>query len=364
MKNKNALALGLMSGTSADGLTVCLFDVSSKKVINFKNYRYSKNLQTKILNAVHYTTPQISYLNFELGKLYAQKTKQFLKEFKIKAKDICVIGSHGQTVFHNPCAKVPNTLQIGEGTFLAQELNIPVVNNFRPADMAAGGSGAPLIPAFDSFLFGSKYPVMLLNIGGISNISLTGKNIKTFGFDIGPGNVMIDTAISLLSAGRKSYDKNGALAAKYKPDIKKAELLVTLFVKNKPPVSLERSAYAEAFLDKYFPTLAQQDIATITYLTALIIALSVKKFILSKYKAKTLAVSGGGVFNKTLLKYIGENLKDIKVISLAQAGIDPMAKEAAAFAYFAYCTINKKPCSCPQATGAKRKVILGNIILP
>ena len=364
MRNKNSLALGLMSGTSADGLTVCLFDVPQKKALRFKNYLYPKALQYKILNAVNFTTPQLSYLNFELGRLYAQKTKQFLKEFKINAKDICVIGSHGQTVFHNPCAKIPNTLQIGEGAFLAQELKIPVVNNFRPADMAAGGSGAPLIPAFDSFLFGSKYPVMLLNIGGISNVSLTGKNIKTFGFDIGPGNVMIDTAVSLLTAGRKMYDKNGAIAAKHLPDVQKAQELAKLFVASKPPKSLERSTYAEAFVNKYFPSLKESDIATITYLTALIIALSLKKFILSKYKAKSLVISGGGVFNKTLLKNISDILKDIKVISLADTGLHPMAKEAAAFAYFAWCTINKKPCSCPAATGAKRKVILGNIILP
>lgn len=364
MTKKTNLALGLMSGTSADGLTVCLFDVTQKKVVCFKNYPYSKPLQNKILNAVNYTTPKLSELNFELGRMYAAKVKQFLKEFKINAKNIAVIGSHGQTVFHNPSAKIPNTLQIGEGSFLAQEIKVPVVCNFRPADMAAGGSGAPLIPAFDSFLFGQKNPAMLLNIGGISNVALTGKNIKTFGYDIGPGNVMIDAAITLLTNGKKTFDKDGSLSAKYQPDTQKAAELLKLFSTRNTPISLERSVFAEGFISKHFPQIKQEDIATITYLTALIIAFSLKKFILSKYKAKSLIVSGGGVYNKTLMLHLTELLKEVKVTSLSDTGLHPMAKEAAAFAYFAWCTINKIPCSCPQATGAKRKVILGNIILP
>jgi len=364
MTNKNVLALGLMSGTSADGLTVCLFDVSAKKVINFKNYPYPKSLQNKILSAVTMKTPQLSELNFELGRIYAQKTKLFFKEFKINPRNICVIGSHGQTVFHNPEAKIPNTLQIGESAFLAQQTGIRVVSNFRPADMAAGGSGAPLIPAFDNFLFAEQRPTMLLNIGGIANVALTGKNVKTFGFDIGPGNAMIDSAIFLLSKGRKNYDKDGACAAKYPPDVKKAEKLAKLFIGGKPPKSLERSTFAQGFIKKYFPQLKEQDIATITYLTALVIALSIQKFILNKYKAAKLLVSGGGVYNKTLMKYLGDMLKGVKVESFSQTGTDPMAKEAAAFAYFAWCTINKKPCSCPAATGAKYKTILGNITLP
>lgn len=362
MKNKNALALGLMSGTSADGLTLCLFDVSVKKVIHFKNYTYPKNLQTKILDAFNFKTPKLAELNFELGHIYAKLTLKFIKEFKINKKDISVIGSHGQTVFHNPCAKTPNTLQIGEAAFIAQALKLPVVSNFRARDMAAGGTGAPLIPAFDDFLFKTGGPKMLLNIGGLSNIALVGKKIKTFGFDVGPGNVMIDAAVTILTKGKKTYDKAGALAAKHAPDIKKAQSLLKLFIAKKPPVSLERSTYAEGFINQYFKDIKVEDIATITYLTALIVAKSIEKFILNKYRAESLIVSGGGVYNKTLLKNMEELLPGVKILSLNDLGIDPMAKEAACFAWLAWQTLHRKPSNCPAATGAKERVVLGAII--
>lgn len=362
-KNKRGfLALGLMSGTSADGLTVCAFDARRRKIGCFKNYPYSKKLQDKILGALNCKAPALSALNFELGLLYADTVAKFIKEFKIKKEDILVIGSHGQTVFHNPQDKFPNTLQIGEAAFLAQRFNVPVVYNFRAADIAVCGSGAPLMPAFDEFLFGSAAPQLLLNIGGISNVALTGAGLKTFGFDIGPGNVMIDAAVNLLSKGRLKFDKDGRLGAFCPPDVKKAQSLLKLFIGPRPPLSLERSSYAEPFIKTHFPAPDKKDISTITYLTALIIAKSIEKFILNKQKnrkARLLIVSGGGVYNKTLIKFLSSLLKGVKVISLEQAGIHPMAKEAAAFAYFAWRTLEGKPSSCPSATGAKRKVILG-----
>ena len=369
MPLKKNLALGLMSGTSADGLTICLFDAGAKKALHFKTYPYSKQLQNKILDAVNMQTPALSALNFELGRIYAEKAQKFLQEFKINKNDIAVIGSHGQTVWHapggaslTPEAKIPNTLQIGEAAFLAQALKIPVVHNFRPRDMAAGGSGAPLMPAFDDFLYGDCAPRMLLNIGGISNIALAGRGIKTFGFDIGPGNALIDCAVNILSRGRLNYDKGGAHGAKHAPDIKKAQSLLKFFVKNRPPKSLERSAFGKDFINKNFPALKEADIATVTYLTALIIAGSIKKFILNKYNPKILEISGGGVYNKTLLKFLAEELNGIKITRGCEP--TPMAKEAAAFAWFALQTIDGKPSNCPAATGAKEKIILGSVILP
>jgi len=356
------LALGLMSGTSADGLTICLFDAGAKKVIHFKNYPYTEKLQNKILGAAGFKTPQLAELNFELGKIYAQLMTKFFKEFKINPAKIAVIGSHGQTVWHAPLAQTPNTLQIGEAAFLAQAFNIPVVHNFRAADIAAGGSGAPLMPAFDDFLFANAKPAMLLNIGGISNVSACGRGIKTYGFDIGPGNVMIDEAVRILTKNRIAFDKAGALAAKHTPDIKKAKSLLPLFVAKKPPVSLDRNSYTKPFINKYFPAVKEQDISTITYLTALIISESLKKFILRKHKIKVLRVSGGGVFNKTLLKYLQANLPGIEIT--VSDFMDPMAKEAAAFGWFALQTLRQKSANCPAATGAKKKVILGSVILP
>lgn len=352
------LALGLMSGTSADGLTICLFDCAAKKVIRCKTYPYTQKLQNKILAAVNFTTPRLSELNFELGRLYAQKTKLFIKQFKINPADIAVIGSHGQTVWHAPGAKTPNTLQIGEAAFLARQFKIPVVHNFRPRDMAAGGSGAPFMPAFDEFLYKNGAAKMLLNIGGISNISVAGGGIKTFGFDIGPGNVLIDTAVNIYTKGRLNFDKGGAASASRAPDIKKAQKLLKLFVKQKPPVSLDRNYYAKEFFDKYFPTVNTTDISTLTYLTALIITQSIKKFILNKHRVSRLEISGGGLRNKTLVNFIAAELKDVKII---QNSIDPMAKEAAAFAWFAMQTLHGRPSTCARATGAKESVIAGSI---
>lgn len=361
MKNKHSCALGLMSGTSADGLTLCFFDISAKKVLAYKNYPYGKELQQKILNAKDLKAPQLSQLNFELGRLYAKYALKFVREFKINKKDICVIGSHGQTIFHAPQAKTPNTLQIGEAAFLAQAFkNIPVVYNFRSADIAAGGSGAPLVPVFDKFICGRK-KVMLLNIGGISNITVcAGK--KYYGFDIGPGNSLSDSAVSLLTNAKKTYDKSGALAGAYLPDTKKAEELSRLFIGKKTPVSLERSAFSQDFIKQYFKQLSAKDISTLNYLTALIITKSIKKFILNKEDIKNLYLCGGGVYNKTLVKNISLLLPQIKITDTTALGLPPLAKEAAAFAYLGWLTLNGKAGNCKQATGAKENAVLGCII--
>jgi len=361
MKNKDICALGLMSGTSADGLTLCFFDISAKKVLAYKTYPYDKKLQQKILNAKDLKAPQISELNFELARLYAQKALKFIKDFNINKKNICVIGSHGQTIFHSPKATIPNTLQIGEGCFLAHAFKgTAVVYNFRPADIAVGGSGAPLVPVFDKFICGSK-KTMLLNIGGISNITVcSGK--KYYGFDIGPGNSLSDSAVSILTNGQKTYDKNGELAAACSPDIKKAEELSKLFIGKKPPVSLDRSSFSNDFIKKFFKNISLKDISTLNYLTALIITKSIKFFILNREKLKTLHLCGGGVYNKTLVKNIAALLPQIQVLSTEALGLPPLAKEAAAFAYLAWLTLNGKTGNCRSATGAKENAVLGCII--
>ena len=200
----NKFALGLMSGTSADGLTLALLDVKAKKVICFKNYSYPKILQKEILQGPYFDTEKLAELNFKLGKIYLTLTQKFLKDFKINKRDISVIGVHGQTVYHN--SKTLCTLQIGEAAFLAKSLEIPVINNFRPSAIALGGQGAPLVPIFEDYFFAGKTPKILLNIGGISNASYVKKN-KTFGFDCGPGNVLSDFAISKLSKNKKTFEK-------------------------------------------------------------------------------------------------------------------------------------------------------------
>ena len=355
MPNKNPLALGLMSGTSADGLTIAAMDIKKQNCLMYKTYPYPKNLQKEILQAVNYTAPNLAKLDYDLGRLYLKLTKKFIKEFNLK--NIKVIGCHGQTICHSPKDKA--TMQIGQGAFLAKGLKIPVVNNFRAADIALDGSGAPLMPIFDEQFFKNYPPLILLNLGGIANFTLTGKNIKTFGFDIGPANALSDSAVSIITKGKKTFDKNGALAAKYQPDIAYAKQLVKIFTPKKIGISLDRNTFSTNFLNKYFPSLEEKDIATLNYFTALLISENLKKFVLKKHKVSTMAVCGGGIFNKTLIKNL-QNLTQLDIINTSALGIDPMAKEAFCMAYFAWQTINKKTLKLAN----NKKTILGEIILP
>ena len=359
------LALGLMSGTSADGLTVCAVQISPLKIVHFKNYPYPQKLQTRLLNAYRLKAGALSELNYELGSLYAKITARFLKEFQLSASDICVIGSHGQTVLHAPNAPTPNTLQIAEPSFLAAAFNVPVVSDFRAKDMALGGQGAPLIPFFDEYIWGQKSPKILLNIGGISNFSLVGKNRKTFGFDVGPGNTLIDLCAQQFL--HQPFDKNGTAAAKGTPD--KAlvgKLLQQPFFTQKPPKSLDKNDFGQAYLTRYFlrafKNRTHDLLASVTYFTAAAIANQITRFVPQKDQQE-IVVSGGGCRNKTLLRFLRELLPHVKITTSLDYHIDPQAKEAAAFALFAWLALHKKTNHCPSATGAHGQTILGKITL-
>lgn len=358
-------ALGLMSGTSADGLTVCAVRPAPFKILYFKNYAYPAALQQRLLNAAQLTAPALSQLNYELGALYAKTVRKFLKDFNLRAEDILVTGSHGQTVYHGPCDKTPNTLQIGDASFLACETAAPVVSDLRAKDIALGGQGAPLIPFFDEYIWGKSTPKILLNVGGISNFSVVGKNVKTFGFDVGPGNTLIDlTCQNLLG---KPFDKNGQTAAKGTPDktlVKKC--LKQKFFSQKPPKSLDKNQFGQAYLQKYFAALTAQNVpdalATLTYFTAAAVAKAVTDFVPLSAQ-KELIVSGGGCYNQTLLKFLRELLPHIKITTTLDYGIDPQAKEAAAFALFGWLALKRKINHCAAATGASKNTILGKITL-
>ena len=355
MQNNKGIALGLMSGTSADGLTIAAMDIATKKCLCYKTYPYTTNLQNKILKAPNYTAIDLAKLDYDLGRIYLKLTKRFIKEFNLK--NIKVIGCHGQTICHSPKDKA--TMQIGQGAFIAKDLKIPVVNNFRAADIALKGTGAPLMPIFDEEFFRNSKPLILLNLGGIANFSLVGKNIKTFGFDIGPANALSDSAVNILTKGKKTFDKNGYIAGKYPPDKTYAQKLAKLFIPKNHKSSLDRNVFSNDFLKKYFPNLQEKDLATLNYFTALLISETLKKFVLSKYKVNTLAVSGGGIFNKTLITNL-QNLTQLDIINTALLGLEPMAKEALCMAFFAWQAINKHPLRLTN----NKKTVLGEIILP
>ena len=358
------LALGLMSGTSADGLTVCAVSLKPFKIIHFKNYGYPAAFQQKLLLAYDLKAPQLSALHYEIGQVYAKLVKRFLKDFHLSPKQIAVIGSHGQTIYHGPKDKIPNTLQIGEPSFMAAELNCPVVSDFRAMDMALGGEGAPLMPFFDQYIWGrEKKATILLNIGGISNFSVVGKGIKTFGFDVGPGNTLIDLICQ--AQFKKPFDKNGALAAKGTPDkALVAALLRQPYFRQKPPKSLDKNTYGEEYLARYFPPRQFKNkydrIATVTYFTAAAIAHAITRFV-PKTAQHKLVISGGGCYNTTLLNYLKDLLAHLQITTSQAEGIDPQAKESAAFALFGYLALKQKTNHCAYATGARKTAILGKI---
>ncbi|MFA5161717.1 MAG: anhydro-N-acetylmuramic acid kinase [Elusimicrobiales bacterium] len=360
----NKYALGLMSGTSADGVSIAAVKTNPFAVAVAKTYPYPPKLQAEIIRAARLDVRGLSRLNFALGVIFAEKTALFLKEHGIRKSEVEVIGSHGQTVCHYPADNPPHTLQIGEPSFLA-ELGIPVVSDFRPRDMAAGGEGAPLVPFLDNYLFGSGRPKLLQNIGGIGNIAIAGRGVKTFGFDTGPGNCLMDDAARIATNGRLAYDRDGKLAAAGTADAEKAEKWLKMpFFRQKPPKSLDRAQFGPQFLSENFGALTRKNIcnvmATLNYFTAASISLAAKRFMPG---AGEMIVSGGGALNPVLMSNIGKLLSPVKVSRSSDYGLDELAKEPACFALMAHFAWNRRTNHCPAATGARHPRILGKITL-
>lgn len=361
---RGGVILGLMSGTSCDGLTICAVTPKPFEILAFKNYRYPGALQKKLLRAPELRAAALSELNFELGKLYAQKTALFLKSAGLNKTDIFCAGMHGQTIYHGPADKTPNTLQIAEPAFLAEMLGRPVVSHFRERDMALGGQGAPLMPFFDEYVFGRGKPKILLNLGGISNISVVGKGVKTFGFDCGPANTLMDLACEKYLA--VPFDKNGARAARGLADKNLvARLLRQKYFRRKPPKSLDKNDFGPQYLQTHFSTFGSRRIndllATLNYFTAASAADALTRFVPAEQR-KEIIVSGGGTFNSVLLENL-RRLTGLPVIPSERAGINPQAKEAAAFALMAWLAVRGQKNHCARATGACKNAVLGQITL-
>lgn len=345
-------ALGLMSGTSADGVSLALVD--GKRVVDYKTYPYSRSLQKRILAAPKAEATELCRLDFELGRLYASAAKRFLGSRRVD-----VVGSHGQTIVHLPDDRFPSTLQIGEASFLAEALKVPVVSDFRPRDIAAGGQGAPLIPFFDEFLFGNGPKRALQNVGGIANVAVVGKGVKTYGFDTGPGNCLLDLAVSKLTRGRMAFDRGGKLALAGWADLALVGRLSSApYFKKRPPKSLDRGTFGEAYLKNNFLNRRWrlEDLAaTLTMLTAKTIADAAPKGVAE------MIVSGGGALNNAMLRALRILLAPMRVRTIDEFGIPALAKEPAAMAVMAMRAIKRKTNHCPRATGARSARILGKI---
>ncbi|MBI4467067.1 MAG: anhydro-N-acetylmuramic acid kinase [Acidobacteria bacterium] len=381
--------LGLMSGTSADGIDVALVGVRGRgtglraHLERFCTIPYPAAVRRAVLRVANanrqsmLSIAEISQLNFLLGELYAEAVRRACRRFRVSLKRIQLIGCHGQTVYHQPVRRVfagrpvASTLQLGEAQVLAERTGRPVVANFRPRDMAAGGQGAPLVPYVDHLLY--RHPRrgrVALNIGGIANLTVIparARSHQVIAFDTGPGNMVIDAVVEAVTHGRRTFDRNGTLAARGRvlaPLLRR--LLKNPYFRGRPPKSTGREqfgrAYAHRFLSRAGGASAEDKVRTATELTVASITGAFKRFVLPRARINDVILGGGGARNAFLVRRLRESLPGLRLIPAGRLGVDEKAKEAFAFAVLAYRTWRGEPATLPSATGARRGVVLGTIV--
>ncbi len=405
MNSKAMIVAGVMSGTSADGINVALVRISSQgraglrqgpsvatdsrgqegprhtiSLLGHAEYPYPPRVRSLVLtsmNAGRASVADLARLNFLLGELYADAVLATQRRFRIKAE---LVGCHGQTLYHQGQAgrflgfEVATTWQTGEGAVIAGRVGAPVVSDFRPADMAAGGKGAPLVPYLDYLLFhDAKLGRIVQNVGGIANLTAippgaTVQNI--FAFDTGPGNMVMDAVMHKLYG--QPFDSEGRVGASgtvMEPVVQR--LLKRKFFRSNPPKTAGREEFGREFVQQFLAECKgarKRDIvATATALTARSIVDAVRRYVLLPRTAKQafheLILSGGGAMNSTLVGMLAEGLAPlgIQMRFSNEFGIPSEAKEAVAFAVLAYETWHRRPSNVPSATGARRPAVLGKI---
>jgi anhydro-N-acetylmuramic acid kinase len=415
MAPNSMLVLGLMSGTSADGIDISLAQISGAppniraKLLAHTSAKFPPTVRTEILrvaeqNAI--SAGALSQLNFRLGEIFAEAALTACKKFRVSPKRITLIGSHGQTIFHQgkPVkylgAPTASTLQIGEGSIIAARTGVTTVSDFRPADIALGGQGAPLVPYADYLLYAHKtLGRVSLNLGGIANVTVLPAGAppeKVFAFDTGPANILIDALVSHFTHGRQRFDKNARLAGQGRsiPALIN-ELMRDPYLKLSPPKSTGREYYGHAYvkkllaLGKKYRAQPNDLIRATTIFTALSIIDALNRFVLPKTKIHQLIVSGGGAQNPLIFAQLSAalsttpncassspdvgaryivpssplraNAAKIDVLSSSALNVPTDAKESFAFALLAYETFHQRPSNLPSATGAHFPAILGKI---
>lgn len=385
------IVAGVMSGTSADGIDVAICRIAPGKetprlkVLAHKFFAFPRSVRSAVLSAMDaksISVADLSRLNWRLGELYADAIEQTAADAGIRPQLIAI---HGQTLYHQSAAapytgaNVRATWQAGEPAVIAERLRLPIVSDFRPADLAAGGQGAPLVPMLDFCLFRhATKNRLLLNLGGIANITALPAACtidQVMAFDTGPANMVIDACMEQLF--QKPYDRNGATAAKgtvLAPVLN--DLLRTKYFSTAPPKSCGREEFGTAFVARFLE-LAKLDgvekadaIATATAFTSATILDAYARFVwphLGQHaplaRATEMFVAGGGARNAALMRQLTAGLKPlgVKVLSMEAVGMGIEAKEAAAFALLGWLTWHHLPGNVPSATGAKRPVILGKV---
>lgn len=346
------IAVGLMSGTSADGVSLAAIRVERRvRMLAYRTFPYPPALRERVLAAREARTPELSALHGDLGRFFAACATRFIGRGRVD-----VIGSHGQTVWHEPGR---HTLQIGEAAHIREATGVPTVCDFRAADVAAGGQGAPLVPHFDRTVFGVR-DAATLNLGGIANLTLLGRN--PLGFDTGPGNCLIDEAMRL-SFG-KPFDRDGRVAASGKIDRRLLARLDHPYFRKAPPKSTGRELFSREFLlercGKDLRKRPADVIATLTFLTAKTVGDAIARVV--RKPLQEVIVSGGGMLNRTLFSQLEWTLWPAVPRPITVYGIPPLAKEPAAFALLAAEALRGRAGNVPSATGARRPVVLGKIL--
>ena len=387
MNGKSKLVLGMMSGTSADGIDVALARISgappnlNARLLSHASVKYPPALRKEILRVAEQRpliAGTLSQLNFRLGELFAGAAIAACRHFRVALSKIALVGSHGQTIFHQgrpiPYFGSPtaSTLQIGEPSVIAARTGITTVGDFRPADIALRGQGAPLVPYADYLLYRhTKLGRISLNLGGIANITVLPRAAKpqqVLAFDTGPANMLIDALVAHFTQSRLRFDKNARLAMQGRslPALLD-DLLGDPYLKLAPPKSTGREYYGHAYLKmlfslgRHYRASPNDLIRAATIFTALSVVDALNRFVLPTTKIQQLIVSGGGAHNPLILAQLAAALPGIEVLPSGRLGIPEDAKEALAFALLAYETFHQRPANLPSATGARGLTILGKI---
>lgn len=390
MIKKDMIVAGVMSGTSADGINVALVRISQRsrrrfELIGHSEYAYPKQVRAAVLgamNASRASAADLARLSFLLGELYADAVLATQRKMRVKAQ---LVGCHGQTLYHQGepqlflGRKIPATWQTGEAAIVAARVGVPVVSDFRPADMAAGGKGAPLVPFLDYMLFrDARVGRLVQNVGGIANLTAIPADAAAsdvIAFDTGPGNMVIDAITEKLFG--QPYDRDGKIAASGQAlDKVVQKILRHNFFRKRPPKTAGREEFGREFVRDFLRSCGrckkQDAVATATSLTAKSIAHAVRTLAAQiagssrKQKFHEMILSGGGAKNSTLFAILTRELAafGVRLRLSDEFGLPSTAKEAVAFAVLAHETWHRRPSSIPSATGAKRAAVLGKISYP
>lgn len=367
------LAVGLMSGTSLDGVDAALVRINGPSEVAleaFHTHPYSPEQRNRIVNCIAGGGARdLALLNVDMGAWFADAVSELLRNAAVDAGALSFIASHGHTVWHEPARA---SLQLGDPAVIAEMLSVCIVSNFRSRDVAAGGQGAPLVPIADVQLFGSgEHERLLLNIGGIANVTWVprrGSFAGVIAFDTGPGVAVIDATVRMLVPPR-TYDESGAIAAKGRPIPEIVnEFLQDEFFSRDPPKSTGRERFGDSFAAALVAAareraneLSDSDlICTATALTAEAIRNQIERWV-PHSNIRQMVVSGGGVHNVTLMGMIRASLPEWKILKFDELFFDGDAKEAVAFAYLGWSTLNGEPQNLSSATGAAGPRVLGTI---